>query len=353
MTAARQCGMSARTMNSAADPRDDTSNDGPLLIGRVLDGHGGGRPISWRLAQGWSPAREGEVLWLHLDRTQPGVTEWLQSELHIPQPTAELLTSDATRPRAFRDGQTLVATLRGINFNPGAAPEDMVSLQLWADEHRVITLRRHPQQTPTDVMEEIDAGRGPRDSGALVTSFAEHLVNRMNKVIVDVNDEIDRLEAADLDVRDNEDLLAKVASIRRSGLALQRHMGPQHVALEAISRDAPGWFEQHDRREIGETIALLRRYLDDIDVSKESAVVLMDELRSRALARSEKTNRRLTLVATVFLPLSFFVGLFGINVGGMPFAEIAGHPYGFWIIAGLCAVIGLFTVWLFRRWHWT
>ena len=48
-----------------------------------------------------------------------------------------------------------------------------------------------------------------------------------------------------------------------------------------------------------ETIALLRRFLDDIDVSKESAVVLMDELRSRALARSEKTNRRLTLVATV------------------------------------------------------
>jgi zinc transporter len=292
------------------------------------------------------------VLWLHVDRTQPGVAEWLETELHMPGPTAELLTSDANRPRAFRDGQTLVATLRGINFNPGAAPEDMVSLQLWADGERVVTLRRHPQQTPTDIMHDIDAGRGPRDAGALVTSFAEHLVHRMNRVIVDVNDEIDRLEDADLEGADKEDILSQVATIRRSSLALQRHMGPQHVALEAISRDAPDWFEPHDRREIAETIALLRRYLDDIDVSKESAVVLMDELRSRALARSEKTNRRLTLVATVFLPLSFFVGLFGINVGGMPFAEIPGHRYGFWIIAGLCAALGALTVWLFRRLRW-
>jgi zinc transporter len=291
-------------------------------------------------------------LWLHLDRTRPEVAEWLQSELAIPEPTAELLTSDSTRPRAFRDGDTLVATLRGINFNPGADPEDMVSMQLWSDGRRVITLRRHPLQTPEDVLGEIDAQRGPNDAGALITLLAEHLVHRMNAAIVDVNEEIDQLEGTDLRRADEEDRLARIAAIRRQSLALQRHMGPQHVALEAISRDAPSWFEAHDRREIGETIALLRRFLDDIDVSKESAVVLMDELRSRALARSEKTNRRLTLVATVFLPLSFLVGLFGINVGGMPWAEIAGDPEGFWYVTALCVLFGVVTVWLFKRWRW-
>ena len=337
---------------SARDPTDDHSTDGPLLIGRLLDGQGGGRAIDWAQGQSWQPGGGREVLWLHLDRTGAGVREWLQSHLEIPEPIAELLTSDATRPRAFRDGETLVATLRGINFNPGADPEDMVSLQLWSDGRRVVTLRRHPQQSPTDLKHEIDAGRGPVDAGALITSLAEHMVHRVNRVIVDMNGEIDRLESLDFDAVDNKPLLAEIVAIRRSALALQRHMGPQHVALEAISRDAPDWFEKHDRQEIGETIALLRRFIDDIDISKESAVVLMDELRSRALGRSEKTNRRLTLVATVFLPLSFFVGLFGINVGGMPFAELAGHPFGFWIIAGLCVIIAAVILWLFRRWRW-
>jgi zinc transporter len=205
---------------------------------------------------------------------------------------------------------------------------------------------------PTDVLAEIDAGRGPTDAGALITALAEQLVHRMNAAIVDVNDEIDRLENADPATGDEEERLVRIAAIRRASLSLQRHMGPQHVALESISRDAPGWFEAHDRREIGETIALLRRFLDDIDVSKESAVVLMDELRSRALARSEKTNRRLTLVATVFLPLSFLVGLFGINVGGMPWAQIPGDREGFWYVTALCAAFGVVTVWLFRRWKW-
>jgi len=337
---------------SAPDPTDDHSCDGPLLIGRALDGMGGSRHISWDEAQGWQPAGPDEVLWLHIDRSHPGMTDWLQSQLHISKVIAELLTSDDTRPRAFRDGDKLVATLRGINFNPGTDPEDMVSMQLWSDGARVVTLRRHRLQTPRDVLDDIDAGRGPVDAGALITSLAEHMVHRINRVIVDMNDEIDRLENLDFDAIDNKPLLAEIVAIRRSALALQRHMGPQHVALEAISRDAPDWFEKHDRQEIGETIALLRRFIDDIDVSKESAVVLMDELRSRALARSEKTNRRLTLVATVFLPLSFFVGLFGINVGGMPFAELAGHPFGFWIIAGLCVVLATGIVWLFRRWRW-
>jgi zinc transporter len=339
-------------MSEAGDPTDDKRRDGPLLIARVLDGKGGGRPISWEHVQGWQPAGPAEVLWVHLDRTDPGVAEWLESELCIPRSTAALLTSDSTRPRAFRDGETLVATLRGINFNPGAAPEDMVSMQLWSDGRRVVTLRRVPLQTPSDILKDIDDGRGPCDAGALITRLAQTMVQRMNAAIVDVNEEIDRLESDYVSGEDEDARLVSIAEIRRSSLALKRHMGPQHVALESISHDAPAWFEAHDRREIGETTALLKRFLDDIDVSKESAVVLMDELRSRAFARSERTNRRLTLVATVFLPLSFLVGLFGINVGGMPWAQIAGDPYGFWWVTGLCLAFGALTVWLFRKWQW-
>jgi len=336
-------------MKPTRDPTDTGSSDGPLLFGRVLDGQGGGHSISWEHAQGWQPAVPGEVLWLHIDRRAEGVQEWLESELDIPESTAELLTGEATRPRAFRDGDTLAATLRGINFNPGAEPEDMVSMQLWSDGRRLVTLRRLPLQTPRDTLAEIDAGKGPTDAGALVTHLTEHLVQRMNNAIVDMNDEIDRLEDLDFAAEDNEAMLAKITVIRRNCLALQRHMGPQHVALEAISRDAPDWFEPHDRREIGETIALLRRFLDDIDVSKESAVVLMDELRTRALARSERTNYVLTIVAAIFLPLGFLTGLMGINVGGMPWVD---HPYGFWIVVGLCLAILAGQLIMFRRWKW-
>ena len=91
----------------------------------------------------------------------------------------------------------LVAALRGINVNPGAAPEDMVSLQLWSDGQRLITLRREPLQTTRDIAAMTDAGHGPRDAGGLITLLVELMIARMNQSIVDMNDAIDAIEATD------------------------------------------------------------------------------------------------------------------------------------------------------------
>ncbi len=320
----------------------------PLLFARVLDGKGGGRAIGRDALAQWQPAAPGEVLWAHLVRSEPGVCPWLQQALGISEPTAQLLTSDAARPRAFREGDALVATLRGINSNPGAEPEDMVSLQLWSDGQRVVTLRRLPLQSPRDTLAEIDAGTGPRDSGALVTTLVGHIIARMDQVIVDLSDRIDDCDR-DAGMMQSEALIDQIASIRHACLALKRHMGPMHVALESIGRDAPEWFEEHDRRAMTDAIHRLRRALDDIDASKESAVVMLDDLRARAAAGSQRTNFVLTIVATIFMPLTFLTGLLGSNIGGIPGRD---HPHAFWILSGLCTAILAVQLLLFRKWKW-
>ncbi|OYX67317.1 MAG: zinc transporter ZntB [Sphingomonadales bacterium 32-64-17] len=327
----------------------DKELEGPLLFARVLDGKGAGRAIGWEAAKGWVPQRPGEVIWLHLCRTCEGVTGYLES-LDIPEPTVELLVSDRTRPRAFREGNTLVVTLRGINFNPGAEPEDMVSMQMWCDGTRLITLRKEPMQTPREVLAMIDARvEGPKDCGALITELTEAMISRMSHAIIDMNEHIDLLEERDIEDDDTDQVLSRISVIRRNCLGLKRHMGPQHEALETIARQAPPWFEDHDRREISESIDRLRRYLDDLDISKESAVVLQDEIRARALAGSERATYMLTIVAGIFLPLGFLTGLLGVNVGGMPGADSAD---AFWIVTGLCGAIVAVQLALFWKWRW-
>lgn len=327
---------------------DATEGRDPLIFGRILDGKGGARPISREDVDSWQPEVPGELLWLHLRRHVPEVKPWLVDFLGMPNATADLLVSDATRPRALREGNALVATLRGINFNPKAQPEDMISLQLWCDGTRLITLRKLPMQTPRDVIALLDQGTGPVDAGGIIAQIVEQLVVRMNQSMVDMNDKIDALEEADLE-GDPEELLKRISSIRRNCLALQRHMAPQHEALLQINRDAPEWFEDHDRREVLESIARLRRYLDDIDISKESALVLQDELRARSLSSSEHATYMLTIVAGIFLPLGFVTGLMGINVGGMPGIESSN---GFWIVTGLCVAMMSLQLFLFWKWKW-
>ncbi|MCA8891666.1 MAG: CorA family divalent cation transporter [Sphingomonadaceae bacterium] len=324
------------------------SDDCPMLFGRVLDGQGAGYPLDWDAARAWQPEREGEVLWVHLCRNRPGVAEWLE-ELGIPEPTRELLTSDETRPRAFREGNNLVATMRGINFNPNAEPEDMLSMQLWCDGKRLLTLRRDPLKTPRHVLKMIDRREvGPNDCGALITELAEAMITRMSSAILDMNQHIDELEERDPD-DDPEGALDKISAIRRNCLGLKRHMGPMHEALEAIARYAPPWFEEHDRREISESIARLQRYLDDLDISKESAVVLQDDIRSRAVAGSERATYLLTVVAGIFLPLGFLTGLLGINVGGIPGTQDP-HAFAYVVVGCMLVLVGLLV--LFKKLRW-
>lgn len=325
-----------------------SESDCPLLFGRVLDGGGKARAISWEDAQGWTPAHHEEVLWLHLQRSCPGLEDWLKFKLHLSEPTAELLVSDMTRPRAFREGDALVATLRDLNFNPGAEPEDMISMQLWSDGQRVLTLRRAPQQSPNEIRDQLDRGTGPHDAGAMITQIAELMIDHLSGAVIDINAAIDRLEDNEEDLA-MEERAREIAEIRRDCLALQRHVSPQHEALQQISRDAPAWFEEHDRREIAESIARLRRHLDDINISKESAVVLQDELRARAQAIGQEATYKLGVIGGVFLPLTFFTGLLGSNVAGIPWAD---EPWAFWGVVAACLVITLAILAVFHRRRW-
>jgi len=326
---------------------DDETTAG-LLFARVLDGAGGARTIGWDEAAAWQPGAGGETLWVHLDRTVAGVADWLKTGLGIPEQTAAVLISNDTRPRAFAEGASLVTVLRGINLNPGSEPEDMVATQIWSDGHRVVSLRRRRLQTPRDVAALLDEGRGPHTAGDLLAKLLEQLVAKMNHSIVAMNGRIDQLEDAPPG-GDDRAALAEITAIRRQCLALKRFMSPQHEALQQICAAPPPWLTAANCRDVHETIERLRRYLDDLDVSKESAIVLQDDLNNRAQNQSNRTMYMLSIVAAIFLPLSFITGLLGINVGGMPGVE---SRDAFWVTVAALVVLFAIQVWVFRKIKW-
>ncbi|MGB5627576.1 MAG: CorA family divalent cation transporter, partial [Woeseiaceae bacterium] len=93
----------------------------------------------------------------------------------------------------------------------------------------------------------------------------------------------------------------------------------------------------------------ITRFLEDLDLARERAVVLQEELLS-LIAQEQNTRMYvLSVVAAIFLPLTFVTGLLGMNVGGLPGLE---SPVGFaWsivlmIVTGICLL--LFFRW--KRW---
>jgi len=317
-----------------------------LIFARLLDG-GGARPLDaagvarWRAADG--------PLWVHLDRNAPGVRAWLERDAGIDPEVVDALLEEQTRPRIMPHGGGLMVNLRGVNLNPGADPEDMVSARMWIDAERVITLRGPRLLAGDDVAAELDAGRGPTTPGGLLAALAETLVTRMRPVLGGIEDELDAREEALSDDSVPDPSAAGISAERRRIIALRRYLAPQRDAMVELCAVEADWLGAAPRRSLRETTNHVTRYVEDLDAARERGSVMHEEVTERLSIRMNRIMYVLSLVATIFLPLSFLTGLLGINVGGIPGTDVA------WAFLAVCVALALLLaleLLLFRRWHW-
>lgn len=316
-----------------------------LVAAYELDGKGGGQLLSVRqLREAWAdPERP---LWMHLDFRHDDVHTYLEEIAGLDEAAVEALLEEDTRPRVAKFGKGAVSSLRGINLNPGAAPEDLISLRLWISANRMITLRRRPLKSVNDVRERIDSGDGALSIPDLLAWLTETLVDKVGDVSHQLDDRLGELEEDQLSDRevDPDDL----SRLRRSLITLRRFMGPQRDCLDQLSH-GPDWFDDDTKVSIRESTNQLSRYVEDFHAMQERALILQEQLVNEHNERLNQRMYMLAIVTTVFLPLSFLTGLLGVNVGGIPGAS---SPYGFLIFLVIMAVIGGWVMWLLKRKRW-
>ena len=292
--------------------------DHGLIAAYILDGKGRGTEIGWKEIQSWSP-KDG-VLWVHLDYTAPEAQQWVTREADLEEIISGALLEAETRPRSILNLEGLLLTLRGVNLQPQSDPEDMVAIRLWIDEHKIISTRRRKLLSVVDLRNSLEKGHGPKTPGGFLVDLTERLVERMADVIDQIDDDVDHLQDQVLTLESHQ-LRPIIAGCRRQAIGLRRYLGPQREALSKLYNERVQWLEEIDRMHLRETSDRMMRYIEDLDSSRERASVAQEELMSRLSENMEKRMYVLSIVSTVFLPLSFLTGLLGINVGGIPGAE--------------------------------
>ena len=321
------------------------NNDG-LINAHILDGEGGGRRVGWKEIQEWTPT--AGLLWVHLNLSAPEAQRWIKEESQLEDVVGDALLAEESRPRitGFDDG--LLLALRGVNLNPGADPQDMVSLRIWAEKRRIITTRRRKLLSVADLRSAIEKGKGPRTSGEFLEDVADRLMYYMGTVINELEDKMADLEEAVLTAESHE-LRPKLASIRRVAIGLRRYMAPQREAISRLQSEKISWLTDEDRVRLREVYDHLTRYLEDLDAGRERAAVIQEELVSRLSEQTDKRMYVLSMVAAIFLPLGFFTGLLGINVGGIPGAE---YKAGFAIFCLLLVGLVIAEIVIFKKKKW-
>jgi zinc transporter len=251
----------------------------------------------------------------------------------------------ARRPRATPLADGALVNLRGVNRSPDADPDDLVSIRLWAEGARVITVSFRSVFAVEDLRAVVEQGK-VRDAGDLIAQLAEVLTGRLDTVIADLGEVVDGLEENIVE-EDIADMRARIGRVRRTAIGLRRYISPQREALSALIAGRFPWLADDDRVFLGEAANRVTRMIEELDSVRERAAILNDQLTD---IRAEKVAERtlvLSVASAVFLPLTFFTGLLGMNVSGIPASD---SPYAFAAVALFCLALGagLWT-WLVRR----
>ncbi|GFE64994.1 zinc transporter ZntB [Litoreibacter roseus] len=283
--------------------------------------------------------------WVHFDLATPDLEPWLADR--IPELAAAALAQSETRPRCERLGDGILLNLRGVNLNPGASVDDMISLRLWLAPGLVVTTRLRQLMALSAVKEDCDAGNAPSSIAAFVDDLTIGLTDRLEGVVLELEDQADGMEEAMF--HPTSDMGSDLARLRQRMIKLRRFVGPQRDAMVKLSALDTPLLDGDTLGSIRRTTDRITRAVEALDAARDRLMVVQDHIDAQAAQTLGRNSYILSVVAAIFLPLGFVTGLFGVNVAGMPGTEWA---FAFALLCLTSAAIGLALYWLFRRMKW-
>jgi zinc transporter len=317
----------------------------PGVIALRLDGKGGASTISPSDAVA---ASTDIPVWINIDFSDPHAAEWAWNESGLDDSIVGAMLDTESRPRTLQQGSGVLTMLRGVNLNPGARLEDMISVRTWLEPGRVVTASRRCLRSLTEIRQNIEQGKGPSAPSQLLIDLIDRLNHYIGEGIEQIEEHIDRAE--DEAARDGSlNRSSSFNQLRRQTAQIRRYLSPQREALDRLARVTESVFDAGEMIELREQLNRLTLGLEDLDLVRERALVAQEEFLG--LLAHEQNNRMLVLsiVAAIFLPLSFLTGLMGMNVAGLPGTV---NDWSFWIIVLLMVVIAVGILAIFRNRKW-
>ena len=178
--------------------------------------------------------------------------------------------------------------------------------------------------------------------------LTERLADRIGVFVEQLED---RLDAAEDEISTDRTpgFRQRLSALRRQIAEVRRFLAPQRDALDRLNRQSNALLSEMEAHNLRQEADRITRFLEDLDLARERTVVLQEELLSQIAQEQNTRMYVLSVVAAIFLPLTFVTGLLGMNVGGLPGLE---SPVGFiWSVGVMFfAALGLLLYFRYKKW---
>jgi magnesium transporter len=302
------------------------------------------------------PLEQRGVLWCHL-QGQPTPEQLARlREIFALHPLAvEDVGNPGQRPKADIDEDSAFVILNHPRWEDDGIVLDQVSLFL--GRRFVVTVQSGPDDSFAPIRRRIgNTNRNFRTLGAPYLAYAviDMVVDQAFPIMEELGSRIADLEDRVLDDPERS-TYEQIHLLRRELLVLRRHFWPARDMLGRLMRDGADVFGDETVRYLRDVHDHTIQIMDILESYREMTASMVDAFISAVNHRLNEVMKVLTIIATIFIPLTFLVGVYGMNFANpdSPWAMPELHTYyGYpllWLV--MVAVAGA-MVYFFRRRGW-
>jgi magnesium transporter len=296
------------------------------------------------------------MVWIQvLGITDPQIVHIVGAFFDIPMLAQEDVLTATSRPKFEEHGDKLLAIARAVRIGVEEDTPRGQQISIVAAQNWVISFHENDEKVFEAVEKRIADNKGnirKWHAGYLIYSLLDTLVDRLLYQTEEIEDATTELEDSILKGTDDWDL-NEVYRLKRIVVRLSRLAQPL--------KDMVSVLEHYEHPLLPTTLDMFLRDLYDhairaADRIEHARMILQDLQEYHHTQQERKTNeviRVLTVMSSVFIPLTFLVGLWGMNFQFMPEIHTEwGHKYGYFLALGSMATLATGIILWMKRKRW-
>ena len=267
-----------------------------------------------------------------------------------PLAVADCISKSIHPPKIDDFDDYLFIIVHGINYHIESDIVETTELALFLGKNYVVTSHDVPMRSVSSILDRVPKDGRPMHRGVdfLAHDLIDTLVDNIMPIIEEMDEKNDQLEAEALHEPKRQTLIS-IMQLKRSILALTRIILPQREIVNGLSRGEYGLITEGARvyyRNIYDHLVRIEMLTLGLRDMTES---VLSTYLSSVSNRMNQVMKVLTLIATIFIPLTFIAGIYGMNFANMPELE---WRYGYLAVLIVMAVIGICLAVYFKRKRW-
>jgi len=293
------------------------------------------------------------VSWINVEGiNRPDILEKLGQCFGIHPLALEDIMATDQRPKIDDFGDYLFIVLKMIRYNGNNGGLDMEQVSLVLGRNFVISFQEGREGDVFDpVRERLRTAKGRiRKMGAdyLVYALMDSIVDNYFTVLEKLGEAIESIEEK-LVIDPTPDTLHLMHELKRDMIFLRKSVWPLREVISSLERGESPLIDKSTAIYMRDIYDHTIQVIDTVETFRDMLAGMLDIYLSSVSNRLNSVMKVLTVIATIFMPLSFFVGLYGMNFKYMP--ELEWH-WGYPTVLVVMAVIAGWMLVLFKRKRW-